>query len=294
MPSSARTNRTASLGRRARGASLAEEKILIEYRPSCRCGRGVGAAGSIGEAYPAFGFALRWGIRHHRRCGERRRRGIVTIEVALEVGRKRVFATALGWPGWCRSGADESAAIERLLAYGPRYAAVLEAGAVRGFRPPRSVVVSERLAGSASTEFGAPGTPPLADDRPADDRDVARLAAILRACWSAFDVAAEAAAGVTLTTGPRGGGRPLEKIVAHVLESDQAYLRALGGSAKGLVARDLVHDAFADALTARARGDLPDFGPRGGKRWSARFAARYAAWHALDHAWEIEDRAVDG
>jgi len=47
-------------------------------------------------------------------------------------------------------------------------------------------------------------------------------------------------------------------------------------------------------LVARARGELPDFGPRGGSRWSPRFAVRYAAWHTLDHAWEIEDRAGTG
>jgi hypothetical protein len=215
---------------------------------------------------------------------------MVTTEVALEVGRKRVFATALEWPGWCRSGADEAAAIEKLLTYGPRYSGVLEASDVRGFRPPRSVVVVEKLDGSASTEFGAPGTPPSADERPAAPREVARLAAIVLACWSAFDDAAEAAAGASLSTGPRGGGRSLERIVTHVRESDQAYLRALGGSTKGLTTHEEVHERFVDALAARARGDLPDIGPRGGKRWNARFAARYAAWHALDHAWEIEDR----
>jgi hypothetical protein len=30
-----------------------------------------------------------------------------TIPVYLEVGKKRVFAGALDWPGWCRGGRDE-------------------------------------------------------------------------------------------------------------------------------------------------------------------------------------------
>jgi len=54
------------------------------------------------------------------------------VEVALEVGSKRTFATALDWPGWCRSGRDEAGALDALLAYAPRYAAVLGAH-VQGF-----------------------------------------------------------------------------------------------------------------------------------------------------------------
>jgi hypothetical protein len=29
------------------------------------------------------------------------------FEVYLETGQKRVFAAAVDWPGWCRSGRDE-------------------------------------------------------------------------------------------------------------------------------------------------------------------------------------------
>jgi hypothetical protein len=46
-----------------------------------------------------------------------------------------------------------------------------------------------------------------------------------------------------------------------------------------------------DALKARAAGELPDTGPRGGKRWPVVTAVHRSAWHALDHAWEIEDRS---
>src|SRR5260370_16412113 len=42
-----------------------------------------------------------------------------TVPIYLEVGRKRVFASALDWPGWTRAGKDEKLGIEALLAYLP-------------------------------------------------------------------------------------------------------------------------------------------------------------------------------
>jgi hypothetical protein len=213
--------------------------------------------------------------------------------VALEVGAKRVFAVALDWPGWSRGAKDEEGALGALAASGPRYEAALRAAGIDFTAPPdvAELEVVERLQGGSSTDFGAPGTPPAADAAPTSEADVAHLVAVLRACWDAFDRAAETAEGATLARGPRGGGRDLAKILAHVAEADSAYLTKLGGKAAREADPAQVRTAFVEALGARARGDLPDVGPRGGKRWTARFATRYAAWHALDHAWEIEDRA---
>ncbi len=45
------------------------------------------------------------------------------VPVYLELGSKRVFAAAVDWPGWCRSGKDERQALDALLAAAPRYAA---------------------------------------------------------------------------------------------------------------------------------------------------------------------------
>src|ERR1022692_1268110 len=45
-------------------------------------------------------------------------------DVILEIGRKRVFACAAAWPGWCRSGRSGELALETLPAYLPRYAQV--------------------------------------------------------------------------------------------------------------------------------------------------------------------------
>ena len=59
-----------------------------------------------------------------------------SIDVAIERGSKRAFASALAWPGWARSGRDEESALDSLLSYGPRYAVALR-GARTGFRPPK-------------------------------------------------------------------------------------------------------------------------------------------------------------
>lgn len=212
------------------------------------------------------------------------------MDVSLEVGSKRVFAGAIEWPGWCRRGRSEDEALEQLLAYRPRYRAALGSRA-RGLPSPHrldDLTVVARVRGDATTDFGAPGRPLDTDARAVDARELKRLTGILDACWRAFDAAAGDAVGVTLRTGPRGGGRTVAKMIEHVREAEAAYASALGGRASGDMAE--VRAAFLDALEQRARGDIPDRGPRGGVRWSPRYAVRRSAWHALDHAWEIEDR----
>jgi hypothetical protein len=215
------------------------------------------------------------------------------LPVALEVGTKRVFAIACDWPGWARTAKDEEGALQALLDAAPRYAAAIQR--VRTFAVPRSVErfeVVERLSGDATTDFGAPGAIGRFDEEPANPRDLARLEAILRACWTAFEDRVADANGVTLAKGPRGGGRSLAKIQEHVAGAAEAYLRALGGTVPKGGDGDALRDAFVEAMGQRARGELPDVGPRGGARWPARFAARREAWHVLDHTWEIEDRTA--
>src|SRR5712691_9655500 len=153
------------------------------------------------------------------------------VEVYLEVGRKRAFAGALDWPGWCRSGRNEEAALEALAAFGPRYAKAMGARAAKGFAAPTdasSLRVVERLEGDATTDFGAPSIAPSADDRPLDDAELDRQVSLLRACWAALDRAARAARGKELRKGPRGGGRELDAIVRHVLGADAGYLSLIG------------------------------------------------------------------
>lgn len=220
------------------------------------------------------------------------------IEVYLEIVDKRALAAAIEWPGWCRFARNEPAALQALLDYGPRYERALR-GTSLGFKAPTrlsDLKVIERLAGSASTAYGAPDKPPKRDFAPANEADLRRYEDLLKACWRTFDAASKSAVGKSLRTGPRGGGRNLEQIRAHVFESDEAYLGRLGSKFKSHPEADvgtrLTQDraAILKGLRAAAAGEFPGAGPRGGKRWSPRYFVRRVAWHVLDHAWEIEDR----
>ena len=221
------------------------------------------------------------------------------IPVYLEVTRKRTFAGAVEWPGWCRSGKTPDDALEALVAYADRYATVVSSCRLGFLRPSgmEDLEVVERLTGNATTEFGAPGIPPKGDSRPLKPAELKRLTTILQASWRAFDRAASGARGVTLTKGPRGGGRDLPKMENHVFEAEEGYVGALGSrpprlSGEALAKRSAALRASAvAAVTARAAGK-PVAEPRNTKRpWSPRFYVRRSAWHALDHAWEIEDRS---
>ncbi len=222
------------------------------------------------------------------------------IEVYLEAGQKRTFAGALDWPGWCRSGRDEASALEALFAYGPRYARVLRAARL-GFQAPKAAsafVVRERLKGNATTDFGAPGLAPSSDAEPVNSAELQRFEKILKACWKTLDEAIDMAAGKALRTGPRGGGRQLEGVLQHVLDSNTGYLNQVGWKFQRDTTDDLAnqleqnYQAILNALASAARGEIPAKGPRGGVRWSPRYFVRRLAWHVLDHVWEIEDRVL--
>ena len=151
------------------------------------------------------------------------------IRVALEIGPKRVIASALDWSGWARVGRDEFAALEALCAYGRRYQRAI-GPAIPDFRPPdrvESFEVAERLTGSATTDFGVPEQAPSVDADPLDAADLHRLLAILGACWDALDIAAASAEGRELRKGPRGGGRSAPAILDHVIDAHFGYLRRL-------------------------------------------------------------------
>ena len=225
------------------------------------------------------------------------------IRVAVEAGSKRAFATAVDWPGWSRGAKSEAEALAALVAYGDRYRRVVSRSP-GGFHAPDDVAgleVVERPRGGSGTDFGVPGADLAADDSPLGGAELERQAAILRACWRSFDRAAEAAVGVVLRTGPRGGGRELEKISEHAVEAEEAYLRQLGARPpKGpsrAVGASLPADRWPDlreamlvTLAARAGGEPPATQVK--RPWSPRYFVRRAAWHVLDHAWEIEDRAA--
>ncbi len=222
------------------------------------------------------------------------------IDVYLEVGTKRTFAGAIDWPGWCRSGADEASALQTLFAYGPRYARVLGVDPL-GFESTNAAsmfLVVERLKGNQTTDFGAPDLAPGSDSAPVDEAELQRMQRILAACWRELERAVGVASGKELRKGPRGGGRELEVIVHHVIDSTGGYLSKVGAKLRKEEGADLVQQihlaeqAVVDALTAAAHGEVAARGPRGGERWPPRFFVRREAWHILDHAWELEDRII--
>jgi hypothetical protein len=215
------------------------------------------------------------------------------IAVGIETTVRRTFASALDWPGWCRSGRDEAAALAALAAAADPYARVARgAGIVFGPGGPGDLAVVERLPGTPTTAFGAPDVVFALDGRPTDLSGAQRLGALVRAAWDDLDRVA-GLAPAELRRGPRGGGRDRDAIVAHVADAEQAYARRIGlrlpGSDPGAGAGARIAALRAAIVEILARGS--DGGPIPGGRWPARYAARRIAWHALDHAWEIEDRA---
>jgi hypothetical protein len=222
---------------------------------------------------------------------------VTPVEIYLETSTKRVFAAALEWPGWCRHAKTPEDAVNALIRYGPRYKRALRT-AGRDLSPPKDasqVEIVHRVKGTATTKFGAPARDVPSDRRPLDPAETDRLVRILQAAWSAFDRSADAAIGLTLTKGPRGGGRELDAIVRHVQEADAAYVWQIGARFRPGGGEDLeqqmarLQAMAVEAFRARARGEQPTEGAK--KKWLPRYYVRRAAWHALDHAWEIEDRS---
>ena len=218
------------------------------------------------------------------------------IEVCLEVSPKQVFASALEWPGWCRAGRDEDAALEVLARYAGRYAPMAAHAGV-SFPPTVAFDVAERVPGGPATAFAAPECRrPFPQITAAADRATVtpatarRLAGLVIAAWATFDDIA-AASPAELRKGPRGGGRDRDQIIGHVIGADTAYARKLGIKLKQPPSGDTaaigaLREAIAAVLSAPSDG--APVVPGG---WATRYAARRIAWHLLEHAWEMQDRA---
>ena len=198
----------------------------------------------------------------------------MTTRVYIETGSKKAFASAAGWPGWCRAGKDEAGALSALAAYAPRYAKVARLASIELPKNATDFEVVERLPGNATTDFGAPGIPAKEESKPLDAAASKRMIALLDAAWTYLDQV-RVKAPESLRKGPRGGGRDREKMYTHVLDAELGYSRHVG-----LRLEEPDRDAVREALSH----------PQPELKWPPAYMARRIAWHALDHAWEMEDR----
>ena len=218
------------------------------------------------------------------------------VAVFLEVTPEQAVASALDWPGWCRAGRDDDAALETLASYAGRYAPV---AAHAGVSFPSTVAfgVAERVPGGPATAFAAPecrrpfpqvtAGAERAKVTPAAAR---RLAGLVTTVWMVSDEVA-AASPAELRKGPRGGGRDRDQLIGHVIGAETAYARKLGVKRKQPAAGDTpAIGELRGAITA-AVGAPSDGSPVVEGGWTTRYAARRIAWHVLEHAWEMQDRA---
>jgi hypothetical protein len=210
--------------------------------------------------------------------------------VYLEVGKKKIFASAVEWPGWCRAGKTEEAALEALAAYHGRYAEVADAA---GVRFPKSAAdtleVVETLAGDTTTDFGAPGKAAAGEAEPVTAARAKRMAALLAGSWQVLDKIA-AVTPEELRKGPRGGGRDRDKMLDHVIGAETSYARMVGIRHKQPAVGDsgALEALRADILALVSRPS--DGSPPRENGWLLRYFVRRTAWHVLDHAWEMQDR----
>ncbi len=213
------------------------------------------------------------------------------VAVLLEQTPKRVFASALDWPGWTRSGRDDEAALAALAAYASRYVPVAAAAGypLHDAGSALEIDVVERAPGTPTTAFGAPDVRADLDARPTDAAEAARLAALVVAAWETLD-RITAVAPAELRKGPRGGGRDRDAVVRHVLGSENAYARVIGIRVREPDPGDAAAVAAQRTAIRELLGAPADGAPLAGRKWPPRYAARRIAWHVLDHAWEIEDR----
>ena len=195
--------------------------------------------------------------------------------VYLENGKTWTFACSLDFPGWCRRGKGEDAAIEELLDYVPRFRKVA------GTRwKPGEIEVIGRVKGDATTDFGAPHIIGKWDHEPVSATDRRAQLRLLQKSWDYLD-GVVASAPASLRKGPRGGGRDRDKVVDHVREAERAYAPGYGIRVPPRTPMAEHRDIIMTGLRREAEGT----------KWPWPYVVRRMAWHVLDHAWEIEDRS---
>jgi hypothetical protein len=220
------------------------------------------------------------------------------LRLTLEVGPKgkKVVAVATDWPGLERSAKSAEDAIQKLQSYIPRYVQVATlAGMQAQFAAGRGVEVLEQYPGVGSTDFwGISFAFSSFDIQTMSDKELDRELALMRACWTFFDVV-RARVSADMRKGPRGGGRDRDRIVGHVLGVEQDWAKKLGLNASEEIVTDAkgllrFRDDYCAAIqTYHSEGRMA-------RTWPLRFLIRHTAFHMLDHSWEMEDKdlSIDG
>ncbi len=217
------------------------------------------------------------------------------MRVMLEIGPKgkKVVAVAPDWPGLERGAKTEAAAIEKLLAYMPRYAQVARlAGLSAAFDIAQNIDVVEQYRGTGSTDFwGISFAFSSIDQQEMLGDELERELRLMQACWAFFDEVRRRVSA-DMQKGPRGGGRDRDHIVRHTFAAEKDWASGVGVlTPDGAMLTDEGLKAHREAYCQAIR-DYHSQGKLAGSRakWPLRFLIRHTAFHTLDHAWEMEDK----
>lgn len=219
---------------------------------------------------------------------------IAGLPVAVEIGpRRKVFAQAVGWPGWCRAARDEARAVDALVRFTERYRTAVGALAEPLGSDELAPTVVERVEGGTTTDFGAPDVVLASDRRPLEPGEPERLVAFLDACWGAFDAAFARVPADERPQKPETGRSP-DRMRVHVAGALRAYLAWLvrplpaWDEERGVELEPRLRDLMREAVRS-----LPVGTPFSDEKRPGPYAVRRECWHALDHAWELEDRLAE-
>jgi hypothetical protein len=219
------------------------------------------------------------------------------LKVTLEIGpkEKRVVAVAPDWPGLERGAKTGEAAIEKLQSYLPRYARVAKlAGMNDEFAASTKVDVAEQYKGVGSTDFwGISFAFSSIDVQEMTSQELERELTLMKACWRFFDEV-RGRVSAEMQKGPRGGGRDRDRIVRHVLATEQDWAKKIGVyTPEGeVVTDDKGLKAFRNAYCAAIRTFNSE--DKMARTWPLRFLIRHTAYHTMDHSWEMEDKDLTG
>ncbi len=208
---------------------------------------------------------------------------------------KRWVAVAADWPGLERGGKTEDEAVGKLARYVARYLPVAKRARLGSeFARQTGVEVIGRYRGVGSTDFwGISFAPSPLDRGPFDAPTFHRQVRLLRAAWAEFDDTA-ARVSAELRPGVRGGGRPRDRIIRHVLytEGDDFSKRVKVPAALDDMLTPGGLAEHRDRYVEAMRAWYEEGKPLG--NWTIPYLLRHTAYHVLDHTWEMQDRDLTG